>query len=187
VLLFFHMKNAIILHGISSYPEQFWFPYIKEHLEKKGYSVWVPQLPEPDNPQINLQLPFVLSQGTFTEETVLIGHSSGASLILSVLEAIDVKIKQAILVSGFLLRGDSRPPHIVKDEQDYNWEKMREQVSDIIFINADNDPWGCNDEQGARMFTHLGGTQIIRHGQGHMGSVTYNQPYTEFPFLSKLI
>jgi hypothetical protein len=31
------------------------------------------------------------------------------------------------------------------------------------------------------MFDHLGGTQIIKHGEGHMGSDTFKQPYKEFP------
>ncbi|AAO90745.1 hypothetical protein [Coxiella burnetii] len=28
---------------------------------------------------------------------------------------------------------------------------------------------------------------IIRHGEGHMGSNVYKQPYEEFPFLLKII
>ncbi|MEK7577324.1 MAG: hypothetical protein AAB492_01730 [Patescibacteria group bacterium] len=28
---------------------------------------------------------------------------------------------------------------------------------------------------------------IIRHGEGHMGSDSFKQPYKEFPFLVKLI
>jgi hypothetical protein len=37
------------------------------------------------------------------------------------------------------------------------------------------------------MFDHLGGTLIVRHGEGHMGSDSFNQPYKEFPLLEKLI
>ncbi len=37
------------------------------------------------------------------------------------------------------------------------------------------------------MFDHLGGTQIIKHGEGHMGSDTFTQPYREFPLLVQLI
>jgi hypothetical protein len=42
------MKNAIILHGTGCTPDSFWQPSIKAFLEKKGYSVWVPQLPDAD-------------------------------------------------------------------------------------------------------------------------------------------
>ena len=37
------------------------------------------------------------------------------------------------------------------------------------------------------MFDTFGGTLIIRHGEGHMGSNAMNQPYKEFPLLLKLI
>lgn len=181
------MKNAIILHGISSNPDHFWFPYVKLELEKRGYEVWVPQLPQPDAPKIEIQLPFILEYGKFSKDTVLIGHSSGASLILSILENLPTQIHQAILVSGFLLRGGQRPATIVKDENEYDWNKMKSNAKNIIIMNSDNDPWGCDDMQGRKMFDHLGGTQMIRHGEGHMGSDLYNQPYKEFPLLIKLV
>lgn len=37
------------------------------------------------------------------------------------------------------------------------------------------------------MLDHLGGMQIIKHGEGHMGSDKFKQPYKEFPLLIKLI
>jgi predicted alpha/beta hydrolase family esterase len=181
------MKNAIILHGIGDTPQSYWFPFIKKELEKKQYTVWIPQLPQANNPQISIQLPFVLKNTEFTKETCIIGHSSGAALILSVLEAISVKIKQAILVSGFITSEGVRPSGIIKSENVYNWEKIRTSVENIIFINSDNDPWGCNDKEGRKLFDHLGGTLIIVHGQGHMGSETYNQSYKTFPLLKRLI
>jgi len=33
----------------------------------------------------------------------------------------------------------------------------------------------------------FGGTLIIRHGEGHMGSDKFNQPYREFPLLEKIL
>jgi predicted alpha/beta hydrolase family esterase len=72
-------------------------------------------------------------------------------------------------------------------QEKYNWEKIKSHVKDIIFINSDNDPWGCNDAEGRFMFDLLGGTLIIKHGEGHMGSDMFHQPYKEFPLLVKLI
>ncbi len=56
-----------------------------------------------------------------------------------------------------------------------------------MFIHSDNDPWGCSEKQGKEMFDKLGGTLIIKHGEGHMGSDSFNQPYKKFPLLVKLI
>ncbi len=179
------MRNAIILHGTGTKNTEFWFPYLKKKLEEKDFEVWLPQLPNDETPNINEWLSFVLEGGKFTTETVLIGHSAGSQLILSILEKVTVKVKQAILVSGYAesLRESSES----ENKPELDWRKIKENVQDIIFINSDNDPWGCDDTQGRIMFDKLGGTQIIRHGEGHMGSTTYNQPYKEFPFLTKLV
>ncbi|MDE2031151.1 MAG: alpha/beta hydrolase [Patescibacteria group bacterium] len=179
------MKNAIIFHGTGSTGKYFWFPYLKEKLEKKGFEVWLPDLPNKDNPNINELVPFVLKNGKFNSETVLIGHSSGAQLILNILEKIDIKIEQAILVSGYAESlAESANSNI---KPDLDWNKIKENVENIIFINSDNDPWGWDDKQGRAMFNKLGGIQIIMHNEGHMGSVSYNQPYKEFPLLVDLI
>jgi hypothetical protein len=180
------MKNAIILHGSGETPNSFWIPYIKEDLEKKGYEVWIPQLPDADAPVLSKWLPLVLEGGKFSKETVIISHSAGGPLLLSVLEKIAVKIKQAILVAGFSypLSGDTAKD-ILQDS--YDWQKIKDNVEDIIFINSNNDPWGCDDKQGKLMFDNLGGTLIVRDGEGHMGSDKFNQPYREFPLLTKLI
>jgi predicted alpha/beta hydrolase family esterase len=126
-----------------------------------------------------------LSNGTFTEDTVIIGHSAGAQVILSVLENIDVKVKQAILVSGYAktLRKDMQSE---KNEDEPDWNAIRDKAREFVFINSDNDPWGCDDKQGKIMQDNLGGKLIIRH-DGHMGSTTHHQPYKEFPLLLELI
>lgn len=178
------MKNAILLHGNNCSPKSYWFPYLKEKMEKKGYEVWVPQLPYADKPNIKNWLPFVLKQGKFTSETVLIGHSSGAPTILSILENINIKIKKAILVAGFTTQLGKNPDPILQNK--YNWKKIKNHCKDFVFINSDNDPWGCDDKQGRKMFDKLSGMLIILH-EGHMGSDSFKQPYKEFPLLEKLL
>ncbi|HAU98950.1 MAG: Alpha/beta fold family hydrolase [Microgenomates group bacterium GW2011_GWF2_45_18] len=69
-------KNAIILHGTGCSPDSYWFPSISKHLSRLGYDVWVPQLPDPEFPDLSKQLPVALS-GIYNENTILIGHSSG--------------------------------------------------------------------------------------------------------------
>lgn len=176
------MTRVIILHGTGSSPKSYWYPYIKEKLEEKGYEVSVPFLPNSEKADIKEWLPFVLENETIDENTILIGHSSGCPLILSILENINCEIKQSILVSGFI---DTLKSKALQDK--YDWDKIKSNCKDLIFINSDNDPWGCDDTQGRKMFNNLGGTLIIRHKEGHMGSSKFNQEYKEFPFLLKLI
>ena len=179
------MKNAIILHGTHDRPDQYWFPYIKGKLEEKGYSVWLPQLPDV-KPNLEEWLPFILDGGVFGAETILIGHSAGAQIILSVLENLDVTIKQAVMVSGYakLLRATA---DIEKNEVEPDWDKIRGKAREFVFINSDNDPWECDDTQGRIMLDHIGGILVIPKGEGHMGSNYFNQQYDEHPLLARLL
>ena len=57
------MKNAIILHGTGGTPDSFWFPWLKQELEKREYKVWVPQLPNTEDPTLEKSLPVVMRGG----------------------------------------------------------------------------------------------------------------------------
>jgi uncharacterized protein len=176
------MANVIILHGTGCAPEFFWYSWLKEELETQGHTVWLPQLPFAHEAHLRDWLPFVLEKGHFDAQTILVGHSAGSPLILSVLEHIDVKIAKAILVAGFI---DTVPSNTLQEH--YDVSKIRANCCEFIFLNSDNDPWGCDAVQGQKLFALFGGTLIIRHGEGHMGSITHNQPYKTFPLLLKLI
>ncbi|KKQ96021.1 MAG: Alpha/beta fold family hydrolase [Parcubacteria group bacterium GW2011_GWC2_39_11] len=117
------MKNAIILHGTSCNPNSFWQPSIKVFLEKKGYTVWVPALPDTDKPDLKKYLPLVLRRGQFNKDTVLIGHSSGSPLVLSILENINTTIHKAILIAGYTKTKNKDDNPLILQKQ-YNWKKI---------------------------------------------------------------
>ncbi len=183
-----NMKNVILLHGYGDNPDCFWLPYIKRHAEGHGYKVWAPLLPNNMNPSLKEQLPYVLDNGTFTHETVVIAHSAGCPLTIALLEKLKIKIKQVILVAAFIeIKDEKLQPLKPMIQEHYDWSSIAEKVKDFIVINSDNDPWGCDETQARILFKHMGGTLMIRHGEGHMGSKVYNQPYKEFPLLAKLL
>lgn len=181
------MKNAIILHGTGETPESFWYRYVQANLTM-FHQAWLPQLPDKDKPTVEKQVSFVLKNGVFSDETVIIAHSAGVPLGLAIIESLDIKIRQAFFVAGFIepLKGGEEGPNLIL-QKIYNWEKIKSNVKDIILIHSDNDPWGCDYKQGLKMFEKLGGKLIIMSGQGHFGSNVFSQPYKEFPFLLKLI
>ncbi|MFH0970212.1 MAG: alpha/beta hydrolase [Candidatus Diapherotrites archaeon] len=179
------MTNIIIFHGIGGSPHSYWIPWLRNEIEKAGHTTQSLQFPHAKSPAIETWLSFALEKFHFTEDTILIGHSAGGPLILSILENIPVRVKKAILVAGFSMPlKEGKPEPILQDN--YEWERIKSHASKFIFINSDNDPWGCNDTQGRFMQEKLGGELIVLH-EGHMGSDTFNQPYKEFPLLLKLI
>ncbi len=178
-------KNAILLHGSSGSPNSFWIPSIRRFLSKKGYAVWTPQLPDANTPSLSVQLPFILTNGTFNSSTRMVGHSSGCPLILGALETLRTPVRMVVLVAGFAQPLDRGPEPILKKK--YDWKQIRRNARSFFFLNSDNDPWGCDDTQGRYMLDRLGGKLIVLHGEGHMGSDKFRQPYKSFPLLEKIL
>ena len=175
-------RRAIIFHGTGAHPEVVWLPWLRRRLTDRGYDVEVPHYPELNVEPIVSFLPTVLANHTFDANTVLVGHSGGAALLLSILEHIDARVAQAILVAGYCTQPSTEHEPVLQDT--YDWPAIRAGVADLYFINSRNDPYGCDERQGRAMFERLGGTQIVRD-EGHFGDV--DQPYESFDLLDRLI
>jgi predicted alpha/beta hydrolase family esterase len=181
------MKKVIIFHGTDCSPDNkfYWYAWLKTTLKTKGYKVEVPYYPEINHENIDTFLPKVLASHEFNDDTILVGHSAGSPLILSILENIEAKVALSILVAGYSMRpvDEERDP-VLQDS--YDWKRIKQHSRDFVFINSVDDPWGCDDKQGWILFDNLGGAQIIRN-EGHFGSEGQNLPYTEFPLVRDII
>jgi uncharacterized protein len=175
-------QNAVIFHGTGANPEVCWLPWLRRRLVERKYAVEVPHYPSLNVEPIGTFLPKVLADHSFDEQTVLVGHSGGAALLLAVLEHIDVRVSQAVLVAGYSTQPNTRDEPVL--QVSYDWEAIKGGVRDLYFINSRNDPYGCDDTQGRAMFERLGGTQIVRD-DGHFGD--HDQPYETFELLDRLI
>lgn len=179
------MKNAIIFHGTDDTPERYWYSWLGKELENAGYSVEIPSNPEINKEPITTFLPKVLNRHTFNEGTILVGHSAGGPLILSILEHIDTPIAKAVLVAGYSEHPDDQMEDPIL-QNSYDWGKIKSNAKEFVFINSINDPWSCDDKQGRIMFDHIGGTQVVLN-DGHFGSMAKGQVYNTFPILRTLV
>ena len=184
------MKQAILLHGTAGGDaDYFWFADTKKYLKKHNYNVWWPLLPNTDKPELHESLDFLENNyPLLDEESIIIAHSSACSLILTFLQYLKKPIKQVILVSGFYQSIDDEGfSELMLQKEEYDWEAIKKAAKEIILINSDNDPWGCDDKQARPVAEKLGAKFILAKGQGHMGSGSFNQPYREFPMLKELL
>jgi uncharacterized protein len=179
------MKKVILLHWTWWNSENSWFPYIRNSLDKAKFEVFTPNLPNADNPEYQEQRDFIINNFNLDENTILVWHSAWCPLILSILEKIDLKIEKAILVAWFANQLSEEKEPILQEK--YNFEKIKNNSKNFVFINSVNDPWWCDDKQGKYMFDRLWWDLIIREKEGHMWSQKFNQPYLEFPLLKWLI
>ncbi|MFH0712342.1 MAG: alpha/beta fold hydrolase [Candidatus Jorgensenbacteria bacterium] len=173
------MKRVIIVHGWDGYPEEGWFPWLKNELEKKGFEVLVPQLPQPKIPRIENWVPKLAETvGTPDENTYLVGHSMGCQTIARYLEALPegVKIGGAVFVGGFFKRltginGEEEQEvvdHWLKTPLDL--QKVKSHLLGSIAIFSDNDYYVPLDNADD-FRDKLGSEVIIKIGMGHFSGV----------------
>lgn len=175
-------KNAVIFHGTGGSPEHLWYRWLCERLTSRSFRCEVPHYPGLNQEPIVSFLPRVLAAHPFDEETVLVGHSGGAALLLAVLEHVNVRVAQAVLVAGYASRPNTSEEPVLQEA--YNWPAIRDHVGDICFINSVGDPYGCDASKGREMFDHIGGMQVVLN-DGHFGDG--DQEYPTFELLDRLI
>jgi len=131
--------NFVILHGFTGYADKNFLPWLKKSLEAKGYKVQTPQMPNTDNPKEDEQVGYVLKNCAFDKNTVLIGHSLGGAVAMKVVEKLDVKIKELLLVGPAVEPKFSSKQRIFWDNFDFTYDyKKISQGADKVSIMSDN-------------------------------------------------
>lgn len=182
--------KVVILHGTSGSPTENWFPYIKKELESLGADVYIPQLPLRSKQNLNNwrkalrdQVPFELD-----ENTILIGHSVGASFMLSLLnERRESALKASIFVSGFYdsLQEDEIQ-ELVKTfvDLEFDWNLIRNNAGQIVQLHGDDDPH-VPLEQAKRLSDKIKSNLVIIPKGGHLNR---KSGYVDqFPELNKVL
>lgn len=168
------MKRAFIIHGWDGYPEEGWFPWVKQELQDRGFTVEVPKMPHPDHPTIDDWVGHLATLvGEPDEQTHLIGHSMGCQTILRYLASLnDKKIGGVVLVAGFF----ELAPLETEDEKEIArpWletpidvQKVKRAARNIIVILSDNDEWVPLDRNKQLFERYLSPEIVVEHGKGH--------------------
>ena len=173
--------NVFIFHGTEGYPEENWFPWMKEKLEAEGCKVTVPQFPSP--PVVPAKISewfdvFKKYENEITEDTILIGHSLGGIFTLRILEKLNHKVKAVILVGtpvGVrpILNYDR---DVAFSGFDFDWQNIKSKAEKFIVYQSDDDPYVglANGEQLAK---NLGVELTFIPNAGHFNK---KAGYTEF-------
>jgi uncharacterized protein len=162
------MKKTLIIHAWFNKPENNWYPWLKSELEKKGYSVDLPDIPElrKDIPDLKSILTLIEKNVKPNSDTVVIGHSLGCLVAMRLAE--QHQYKKMILVSGWDF-DDLTEGHKKFWKSKINHVKIQKNVSEIIIVHSDNDPYitACQAED---MSKRLNGRFVLVKGAGHFTS-----------------
>lgn len=166
------MRKAYIIHGWEGYPEEGWYPWLRDKLILEGFETKVLEMPETETPTLNKWLSHLKKAVKNPDtETFLIGHSLGCITTLRFIESLekDQKIAGAVLVAGF--GHDLEYPGYQGEFKSFfvqkiNWEKIKKHCQKFVAIHSDNDPW-VPLKHNQIYQDNLGAESIIEHNRGH--------------------
>jgi predicted alpha/beta hydrolase family esterase len=182
------MKQALLLHGTDDNAQSNWLPWLQHELEIAGWRVWTPNLPRSHEPNTTRYNDFIFanSEWSFTDQTIIVGHSSGAMATLGILQQLpkEIVIDQAILIGSF--KNDLGWPNLSGlFEEPFDFEVIKQHARKFLFIHSDDDPY-CPLEHAQYLAGKLNGELMIIPGQKHFSAAT-DQKYTQFPLLKQII
>ena len=177
------LKKVILIPGNgNSTPKDNWFPFLERELTKLGISVINKQFPDPMLARKEFWLPFIKKLGA-DENTILIGHSSGAIAALRFAE--NNKILGSVLVSGYYT--DLRNENEMKSgyfSDPWNWESIKNNQQWIIQFASTDDPF-IPIEQPRTLHQNLDTEYHEYQDQKHFGYGS--APKLEFPELLEFL
>ncbi len=184
------MKNAFIIHGFNGDTTETFGPSLRNFLEKKGYTVYMPKFP------IRLEASFngwsnILDEykGLFNEETLVIAHSIGNPFFIRYLYNNKLKAKLYVSVAGFCDlftvegREDLNNAFIDFKVPNEAISYLKEHVPNRFSLYSDNDhviPFDILEN----FYKKIESNPVFISGVGHMGN---RNKITRLPQIEKII
>lgn len=162
------MKRIFLIHGWEGYPEEGWRPWLRDELEKRGFEVYVPAMPNTKYPKMNAWVKHLSKIVRVPDkDCYFVGHSLGCIAILRYLETLkkEQEVGGAVLVAGFTsnLGYTEFESFFTKP---INWKKIKLHCKKFVAIHSDNDPY-VSLHYGNFFKEKLKATLIVEHGMKH--------------------
>jgi predicted alpha/beta hydrolase family esterase len=170
--------KAILIHGNGGgKPTDNWLPYLKLELEKIGIKTEAPQFPDPDLARACYWLPFLKEDLKADENTIIVGHSSGAIAALRFAEK--NPILGSVLVGAYHTDlGFEKEKLSGYFDSPWDWESIKKNQNWLIQFASTDDPWIPIDE--ARFIHQKLNTEYYESiDQGHFGGDYHKATFPE--------
>ncbi|KND48674.1 MAG: hypothetical protein AB200_03040 [Parcubacteria bacterium C7867-005] len=189
------MKKVILVHGWDGSPQNDWFPWAAKELNKMGYDVVVPLMPNPARPEIESWLNKLSDVvGDVDEETVFIGHSIGCQAVLRFMERLEKhkKVSKIILVAPWMALDEET----IKEEGEESIEiskpwietpidfnKVKIHADKFVALFSDDDPFVPLNQKDV-FDKALSAKIMVQHGMGHF---TQSDNVYDLPIILDLV
>ncbi|MBI2056488.1 MAG: alpha/beta hydrolase [Candidatus Sungbacteria bacterium] len=163
------MKRIFIIHGYKSFPTDCWFPWLKDELIKRGFTVYVPRFTNSHEPKFEKWLETIREAvGIADENTYFIGHSLGAIAIIRYLQTLKKeKIGGAVFVAGRVIFRPRKTSAISGFfETPIRWSNVKKVTGKTIGVYSIDDPF-VSIENGRLLEQKLGTKLVLEKNKGH--------------------
>lgn len=117
-----------------------WFPNVQNELEGKGFKVVAANFPDPELARKEHWLPFLKNELKVDENSILVGHSSGAIAAMKLAET--TKILGSVLVGAYYndlgIENEKKSGYF---DTDWRWDAIRKNQKFISLFASEDDPW----------------------------------------------
>lgn len=146
--------DFLFIHGWAGSSNGNWFPWIRKELEKKGYLVEVPDLPNSLLPSLIQWLRALKKiRSKIGPNTVIVGHSLGGITAIHFLLATGLSVRACIFISAPIVSRVSSTRRIFLEkffQRAVDWFKLKKSVGRFLVLHAEND-WVVPYDNGQRL------------------------------------
>jgi len=122
---------------------------------------------------------------SINEETLIVGHSSGAILALIIAQNNAEKVGAIVDVSVFHDNSLDWEPNSRLFDAEFDWNSIKNGVNKLIFVHSDNDPY-VPLNQAQYVADNTGADLIVIPGEGHF-NLEQSEDYRQFPKLLDIL
>lgn len=134
------MIKVVIIHGNGGCTNQhFWYPWLKAQLEKNNITVLTPTMPDSIEAKSSIWLPYMRNTLKCDDQTIIVGHSSGAVAAMRYAE--QYKILGSVLISACYTDLGYESERIAGYyKAPWNWKTIKDNQQFIVQLASTDDP-----------------------------------------------
>lgn len=179
-----NLPKIILIHGNGGGTgTDHWFPSVKKQLEQDGFKVIAETMPDNVLARQNQWLPFLKNILQADENTIIVGHSSGAVAAMRYAE--DNKLYGSILIGAcYTDLGEESETVSGYYDRPWQWDKIKENQNWIVQFASTDDPY-IDISEAQHIHEMLDTEYTETTSMGHYGSDL--KEMLEFPEIVDII
>jgi predicted alpha/beta hydrolase family esterase len=180
--------DFLIVHGSRGGPDSNWFHWLTQKLEAGRNRVFAPRFPTPEGQSFDawLKVAQTALKDSARANTILIGHSTGASFVLRLAELAAQPYKAVYPICPFvqdLGLKDYDPLNASFNHHVFDWPRIKKHAGKITCFAGNNDPY-VPLAYSQKVAKDAGADMVVIAKGGHLNA---DAGYHEFPQLLEKI